>query len=274
MAQGNIRKKTYTNNFVIISNDIARDNKLSWDEKGMILCLMSHSEDWKLYKSTLHNFAQNGKDSTRTTFDNLVKKGYIRSVRVVESANKFLGWEHTFDVNRFSEEGSDVGITDVGNPHIGNPHTKNTNIQENKEKENKDLSLDFLQTKTESKKRPVFVIPEFSAVELYAKENGFDPTFAKLFFDYYDRCGWIDAEGKKVKSWKNKMQSWISREQNDRYRLDAKSGSVKRGATGVFYDTDRKVFWKQWSKDGQRYECYEHGEFKTDDNINKIPYNG
>lgn len=152
-----------------------------------------------------------------------------------------LGWQ--------SESGSD------GNPTYSNINT-NSKIYDSKGK-----------TK-------MFVIPEFSAVELYAKENGFDSVFAKLFFDYYDRCGWIDAEGKKVKNWKNKMQSWISREQNDRYRLDAKTGSVKRGSAGVFYDTERKVFWKQWSKDGQRYECYEHGEFKTDDNINKIPYNG
>lgn len=240
----------------------------------MILCLMSHSEDWKLYKSTLHNFAKNGKDSTRTIFDNLVKKGYIRSVRVLDETNKFIGWDHTFDVNRFSNESPEHGITDVGIPHIGNPHTKNTNIQEKKEKEKKDLSLDFLQTKTKRKKSAVFVIPELLAVEMYAKENGFDSSFAKLFFDYYDKCGWIDAEGKKVKNWKNKMQSWIGREQNDRYRLDTQTGSVKKGAAGVFYDTERRVFWKHWSKDGQRYECYQHGEFKTDDNINKIPYNG
>jgi hypothetical protein len=251
---------------------IARSNELSWDEKGMILCLMSHSEDWKLYKSTLHNFAQNGKDSTRTTFDNLVKKGYIRSVRVVESANKFIGWEHTFDVNRFSEEGSDFGTTDVGNPHIGNPNTKNTNIQEKQEKEKQEL--DFFENKKQGKKSTVFVAPTLPQVEEYAKQQGFDSAFAKVFFDYYSRCEWTDAENKKVKNWKNKMQSWISREQNDKYRLDAKTGSVKKGSPGVFYDPTAGVYWKVWSKDGQRYECWQHGEFKTDDNINKIPYTG
>ena len=49
-GQGNIRKKSYQSNFTIVSNEIARSNKLSWDEKGMILFLMSHDESWKLYK--------------------------------------------------------------------------------------------------------------------------------------------------------------------------------------------------------------------------------
>jgi hypothetical protein len=149
--------------------------------------------------------------------------------------------------------GSELGSD--GNPTYSNINT-NSKIYDSKEK-----------TK-------MFVIPDLSAVELYAKQNGFDSAFAKVFFDYYSRCEWTDAENKKVKNWKNKMQSWISREQNDKYRLDAKTGSVKKGSPGVFYDPTAGVYWKVWSKDGQRYECWQHGEFKTDDNINKIPYTG
>ena len=147
-------------------------------------------------------------------------------------------------------------------------------IQEINSKINNREELYFFENKKQGKKSNMFVVPTLPQVEEYAKTNGFDSAFAKVFFDYYSRCEWTDAENKKVKNWKNKMQSWISREQNDKYRLDAKTGSVKKGSPGVFYDPTAGVYWKVWSKDGQRYECWQHGEFKTDDNINKIPYTG
>lgn len=52
-----------------------------------------------------------------------------------------------------------------------------------------------------------FIPPTFEEVEAYAKERGnkVDPQF---FYDYFTEGKWIDAQGKPVRNWKQKMVSW------------------------------------------------------------------
>lgn len=60
------------------------------------------------------------------------------------------------------------------------------------------------------KKHKAFVPPTFEEVLKYAKEKGRE-DLAKEFFDYFTVGDWIDSQGTKVKNWKQKFLTWVSR---------------------------------------------------------------
>lgn len=87
------------------------------------------------------------------------------------------------------------------------PQSRYSNSAE-EEKENK---------KGESKKREKEIIyPELSEVKTYFAENKFTEQLAERFFNYYTASDWKDKEGKSVKVWKQKAQTWFSHNQKDK----------------------------------------------------------
>jgi hypothetical protein len=218
---GNIRKKSYATEFVVVSNKIAQDNNLSWAEKGMILFLTSLSENWVIHKSNLHNYSSNGIDATRSTFDGLVEKGYIKSRRVSNDKGQFVAWEHIFDIERFGLTDSsltdtgepDLGNTDIGFSHNGFPNT----IKEIEKKEivKKEIEKKEIYTPNpEKKKRTVkFEPPSKQEMINYFTENGFDEKKGGECFEYYNRMEWRDKNGSPIKNWKLKVKGvWFTEE--------------------------------------------------------------
>ena len=69
-------------------------------------------------------------------------------------------------------------------------------------------------SKAEGRKRP-FIPPTIEETKAWASGKGWRESFAQSFFDYFtadaDRM-WIDSKGNPVKSWKQKMQTWASRQ--------------------------------------------------------------
>lgn len=62
--------------------------------------------------------------------------------------------------------------------------------------------------KKNTKKKIVY--PDLSQVMEYANSRNAG-YLGKQFFDYFNESNWIDAEGKKVLSWKSKFITWQSR---------------------------------------------------------------
>ena len=60
-----------------------------------------------------------------------------------------------------------------------------------------------------------FTPPTLIEVESYFKEKGF--VGAKKAYDYYEVANWHDAQGNKIKNWKQKMQGvWFKDENKDK----------------------------------------------------------
>lgn len=59
-----------------------------------------------------------------------------------------------------------------------------------------------------------FVAPTLEEVKSYFLENGFSNELGERAFKYYDSANWYDSEGKKIKSWKQKMQGVWFRDSN------------------------------------------------------------
>jgi hypothetical protein len=74
-------------------------------------------------------------------------------------------------------------------------------IKESKGKENK-------------KKDSKFTPPTLIEVQDYFKEKGYTIESATKAFNYYDIANWVDSNGNKVKSWKQKMQGVWFKDEN------------------------------------------------------------
>ena len=58
-----------------------------------------------------------------------------------------------------------------------------------------------------------FKNPTLEEVKQYFHENGYSEQSAITAFEYYEAGGWIDARGKKVRNWKQKMISvWFKQD--------------------------------------------------------------
>jgi len=68
-----IKSKDYTT----ICNRIFKDRRLSLKAKGLLAMLLSLSDHWDLSISGLEVILKEGKDSIRTTINELIKNGYI-----------------------------------------------------------------------------------------------------------------------------------------------------------------------------------------------------
>ena len=60
-----------------------------------------------------------------------------------------------------------------------------------------------------------FKKPTLEEVENYCKQRN-NKIEAKTFYDYYEANNWIDSNGKKIKSWKQKMITWESHNKNSK----------------------------------------------------------
>ena len=84
---------------------------------------------------------------------------------------------------------------------VDNKRTTSGHIQECKALKNKDI------------RKKIFKPPSLEDVILYCKEKGFDSGLAKRAFEHYDIADWHDAHGKKVKNWKQKINTnWLKPE--------------------------------------------------------------
>ena len=86
-----------------------------------------------------------------------------------------------------------------------------------------------------------FQPPTIEDIEAYVREKNLtvDPSF---FFEYFEAGDWYDSNGKKVKSWKQKLWTW--------HRANLRRGDVHRcycGGIGVYIagkDDTGQVIWR------------------------------
>lgn len=76
--------------------------------------------------------------------------------------------------------------------------------------------------------------PKLEEIEEYCKSRDNDVN-AKAFFDYYEANDWKDKDGKKVRSWKQKVITWENHEKKESKQS---------------YE-DRRV--KEWREAGERF---------------------
>lgn len=93
MNTGQIVNSKTNGNFTVIPNDIINSD-LSFEEKGLLISLLSLPPDWVLYRHNLHERFVDKPGTIDRVFQSLQKKGYIVSIRVIDNLGHFTGWNH------------------------------------------------------------------------------------------------------------------------------------------------------------------------------------
>jgi len=116
-----IKNKQYTT----ICNRIFKDKRLSLKAKGLLAMLLSLSDNWDLSINGLEVILKEGKDSIRTTINELMKNGYIIREREKNKRGIFIGIKYIVFEN-----------PTLDNPTLANPSQVSNNLsnyQSNKE---------------------------------------------------------------------------------------------------------------------------------------------
>ena len=91
-----IRKaKNSSNPYAQILRTALQDKDLTWKERGMLAYLLSLPDNWRLYLSELSTRSEgDGIDSTRSTLNGLIYKGYVHRRKLRNQFGQFGGYEY------------------------------------------------------------------------------------------------------------------------------------------------------------------------------------
>jgi len=127
-------KKTGKSRYTPISNEILQSSTLTPEEKSILVHLLSLPEDWVVYKTLIWKEMNIGKNRFNTHWKSLVEKGYIQSIRMIDTnSNLIRGWNHIV------YEEPIIQSTDIPDFGLSEKHSLNkvlieqsNNIQSNK----------------------------------------------------------------------------------------------------------------------------------------------
>ena len=135
--------KDKSNPYVMLNKTCLRDNKLSWKAKGLHAYLLSLPDDWQIYIEDLKNRSKDGRDSTTSAVNELMKKGYIkRTPAKDEKTGRFKGG-YDYEVYEMPIEISESGEVDrvTENPKSEKTEIGEIPIPENPKLLNNELKL-------------------------------------------------------------------------------------------------------------------------------------
>jgi len=138
-------KKTAKSRFTPISNEILQSNILTPEEKSILVHLLSLPEDWVVYKGIIWKQMNMGRDRFNKNWKGLVEKGYILSVKMIDSkTNLITGYNHiVYEEPVLSDVCTDVqsdGDSDL--LKFSQPEIQSTNkviIEESNNKQNNNI---------------------------------------------------------------------------------------------------------------------------------------
>lgn len=88
-------KKNAQSRYTMIDNAILQSWELTPEEKSILIYLLSMPENWIVIKRKLIEDCNIGRDRFNRAWKGLQEKGYIQSIRVIDSDTKQIkGWNH------------------------------------------------------------------------------------------------------------------------------------------------------------------------------------
>lgn len=116
-----IFRRKFDKEFVRIQNDILNNDKLSWKAKGLLCFMLSKKDDWEFHKIQVQKYSTDGRDSTISAFNELIKAGYVKQVRKRDGKGKFVSFDYfVYDAPFTENPFTDKPFTE--NPNTENPH--------------------------------------------------------------------------------------------------------------------------------------------------------
>jgi len=141
----------FENNFTQIPNSWARDSRIGFRAKGILVLLMSHSDGWMTSLEEMAKQSNDGITAIRSAVEQLENCGYLIRTKVRDDFGRYRNaeWILNDPFESPSLENPTVDKPQVDKPTVENQTLKNTNIKENQLEEykqnNKFIELAFSQ---------------------------------------------------------------------------------------------------------------------------------
>lgn len=107
-------------NYSTISNAFLNDEQLSWKAKGLLTWLLTRPDNWKIFSKDLQTRSTDGRDSTNSAIEELIKNGYIERISIREKGI-YRGYDYTVYESPPQDNRS-------GKPAAVNPNTENPQL--------------------------------------------------------------------------------------------------------------------------------------------------
>ena len=208
-----IMRSDHAADFFSIQNATARDERLSLAARGLLVFLLSMSDDWQFSVNGLAKQLGIGRNKVLTLIKELQGAGYISIEKEQSKGGKFSGaaWtiretpENRSPENQTTENGTAVNtvVPKTVVPLTGVRKTgpiRNTNIK-------KDQNIEIPKsTSTNPRTREKFTPPTLEDVRAYCQErkNNVDP---ERWLDHYTSNGWKVGRN-PMKDWKAAVRTW------------------------------------------------------------------
>lgn len=188
----NIHKVQAVADFTILHNRVAREKRLSFRARGVLIMMLTLPPDWQSHATWIEEQGTEGREALRAAFKELERFGYLKRTKIRE-ANKFSGmqweWRHT----------PPDGFPSDGLPSDDKPATtKNRSDEELRDKEKKKGG--FVPKRTGVFK-PRYPYPENEeALESLLTKCGvdYDPDHDGGFFEEMNKRAWSTPDGRPV----------------------------------------------------------------------------
>jgi hypothetical protein len=192
-------KKTGKSRYTPISNEILQSSELTPEEKSILVHLLSLPEDWVVYKGIIWRNMNMGRDRFNKNWKGLVDKGYIVSIRVIDTeTNLIKGWNHIV-----YEEPVLSQFTEL-------PNNQDSDLLNFSHSENQSVYKEIKEQKNKITK-DIFIIPTVEELQ-----NEFPQLDSQRFHDFYSSKGWMVGKN-KMKDWKAAARNWLSNNKKDNF---------------------------------------------------------
>lgn len=211
------KNKDYT----VISNYHFKEKDLSLKAKGLLSLMLSLPDNWDYSIGGLCSICKENDTAIRNTLKELEDFGYLVREKKQNEKGQF-----EYDYHIFEKPNS--GEPQEEKPHMENPHADNqaqlnTNILNTNNKKENNIINNIVKEKSE--KISKFIPPTKEEVENYCNEKGYNID-VNYFYEYYSAGNWCDAEGKRVKNWKQRVVTWNKRNNTTNQRVSNKTEVV------------------------------------------------
>lgn len=89
-----IVRRERKDNFAIVPNVVANDERLTFAERGMLVYLLAKPHDWKVDVNNLRNVGGVGRDKVYAMINRLIETGYLKRVTTRGAGSRFAAHEY------------------------------------------------------------------------------------------------------------------------------------------------------------------------------------
>lgn len=211
------KNKDYT----VISNYHFKERNLSLKAKGLLSLMFSLPDNWDYSIGGLCSICKENDTAIRNTLKELESFGYLVREKKQNEKGQFEYDYHIFEKPNSVEPQEEKPYME--NPYADNQTQLNTNILNTNNKKENNIINNIVKEKNEKKSK--FIPPTKEEVENYCNEKGYNID-VNYFYEYYSVGNWCDAEGKRVKNWKQRVVTWSKRNNTTNQRMSNKTEVV------------------------------------------------